>query len=154
MATLPKAFNLLFGAGGLAFGVLFIFIGLYLWRDGRELRKNGVTITATVQKKLRKADDKSWGGIENYYIQCSFADTNGATNQVEMKVQSKVWRQLDEGGIVKLTWLPGDTQSVKMGPLWGRKIRGIVGLVMVAFGGIAAIAFPIGGVVSYLRDKT
>ena len=145
---------MLAAAGGLLIGALFIWIGLHLWRDGRELRRSGVTVTAKVQEKYRKTEDRSWGGLENYYIRCVFTGTDGQTNAVELKVQSKQWRQLTEQGPVKLTWLPGQPDSVKLGPRWGRKLRGAIGFVMIAIGGISVVVFPLGGLLDFLRRKT
>jgi hypothetical protein len=142
---------LLLGAGGLLLAGLFIVIGCYLWRDGRELRRIGQTVKATVRKKFRKADDRSWGGFENYYILCSLGDVEGPSHVIELKVQSKVWRSLREGGSVALTWLPGKLDSIKMGPLWGRRLRGAVGAAMIGFGTVAAIAFPVGGLLDFFR---
>jgi hypothetical protein len=150
----PRFLALLIGAGGLLLGALFIVIGSYLWRDGRELRRLGETVRANVQKKFRKEDDRSWAGLENHYLRCSLPGTNGQTHILELKVQSKVWHGLKEGGSVALTWLPGRLDSIKMGPLWGRRLRGLLGAIMIGFGAVATIMFPIGGLLEFLRGRS
>ncbi|MCI0539366.1 MAG: hypothetical protein L0Z50_29510 [Verrucomicrobiales bacterium] len=142
---------LLIGSGGLLLGALFVVIGSHLWRDGRELRRLGKTVRATVQMKFCKEDDRSWAGFENYYLRCILPGTNGQMHLLELKVKSKVWRGLKEGGSVALTWLPGRLDSTKIGPLWGRRLRGFVGATMIGFGAVAAMIFPIGGLLEFFR---
>ena len=138
-----RTFAYLIALAGVGFGTLFIFLGLYLWREGKEVRQTGVTVNAAILKKLRKAEGASWGGLENYFIRCSYLDAaTQSREEVELKVQSKVWRSLDEGGTVKLTVIPGRPDTIRMGPLWGRKARAGIGVVMMLFGAAAILVFP------------
>ena len=142
MANTSKSLLLAVAGGGIFFGALFLFIGWRLWREGRELRSAGVSTDATILKKFRKPEDGSWGGLENYYVRCAWQDAAGATHEIEVKVQSKLWRQLSEGGSVAITYLPGQVETARAGPRWGWKLRGAVGIVIMIFGVIAIIVFP------------
>ena len=139
-----KTLHLLIAGGGLLFGVLFLFVGWRLWSNGRELRSAGISTTATVQMKFRKAEDRSWGGLENYYIRCTFTDTNGQAHESDVKVQSKLWRQLREGGTLAITYLPGRTEMAQAGPRWGWQVRGVLGIGVMLLGLAALIVFPLG----------
>jgi hypothetical protein len=138
-----RGFALLIALGGIAFGALFIAIGWYLWREGRELRRTGVTVTATVLKKFRQAEGATWGGLEDYHVRCTFTDPGtGKVQERDLKVQSKLWRQLREGGALPLTLIPTQPETVRPGPKLGWKIRGIAGFVMLAVGVAAVTIFP------------
>lgn len=142
MNGLAKDIVLLIAAGGLLFSLMFIFLGRYLWIEGREMRGAGVTVTATVLKKLRHPEDRSWGGLENYYVRCSFNDAVGKAHEVELKVQSKLWRQTREGGTLWLTYMNGQPETARVGPRLGWQIRGIVGTIIMAFGIVALLVIP------------
>ncbi|MEO5961498.1 MAG: DUF3592 domain-containing protein [Opitutaceae bacterium] len=146
-----RGFALLIALGGVAFGALFIAVGWYLWREGRELRRTGVTANATVQKKFRQAEGATWGGLEDYHVRCTFSDSStGKVHERDLKVQSKLWRQLRDGGSLLLTFLPGQPETARPGPKLGWKIRGFVGLAMLVVGAAAILIFPFAA----LRDST
>ena len=92
-----KSLLLVVALGGLFYGAIFLYVGWRLWREGRELRSAGVTANAKVLKKYRKSEDRSWGGLENYYVLCGFQDEAGIAREVEVKLPSKLWRWLHEG---------------------------------------------------------
>lgn len=140
--TDSKAFPVLIGIGGVAFGILFLFLGRALWAGGRELRRQGTSTHADVVRKWRKADDASWGGMENCYIQCRYTNATGSLEEIELKVQSRAWRQISEGGRVWLSYIPGRPQSVVLGPFWAQKLRGLVGIVLMLAGTAALVVFP------------
>jgi hypothetical protein len=142
--TNSKTLHWLIAGGGLLFGCLFLFLGWRLWSNGRELRRSGVSVSATVQKKFRKAEDRSWGGLENYYVRCTFTDINGQAHETEVKVPSKLWRQLREGGTVEMTYLPGQIKAAQAGPRWGWQVRGVLGIGLMLLGLAALIMFPFG----------
>lgn len=126
------------------FGVLFLFLGWRLWSNGRELRSNGISTGATISKKFRKAEDRSWGGLENFYVRCVFQDENRQAHETEVKVPSKLWRQLREGGTLTITYLPERIETVQAGPRWGWQVRGVLGIGLMLFGLVALIVFPFG----------
>ncbi|HEX8235967.1 MAG TPA: hypothetical protein VF600_08420 [Abditibacteriaceae bacterium] len=139
-----KPLLLLIACGGLFFGALFLYIGWRLWSNGRELRSTGISTHATVQKKFRKAADRSWGGLENYYVRCAFQDANGQAHETEIKVPSKLWRQLREGGTLAITYLPGHVEMAQAGPRWGWQVRGVLGIGLMLLGLAALVVFPLG----------
>ncbi len=138
--TLP----LLIASGGLLFGCLFLFLGWRLWSNGRDLRSDGISTNATITKKFRKAEDGSWGGLENYYVRCTFTDTSGQAHESDVKVPSKLWRQLREGGTLAITHLPGNMETMQAGPRWGWQVRGVLGIGLMLFGLAALVVFPLG----------
>jgi hypothetical protein len=142
--TDSKTLHLLIASGGLLFGVLFLFLGWRLWSNGRELRSTGISTGATITKKFRKAEDRSWGGLENYYVRCAFKDSEGQAQETEVKLPSKLWRQLREGGTLELTSRPGQVNAAQAGPRWGWQVRGVLGIGLMLFGLAALVVFPLG----------
>ncbi len=132
------AFALLIAFGGVFFGTGFFFVGRYLWREGRELRREGVGVRATILQKINK------GGWDGNGLRCAFRDAAGA-HEVELTVSSKLWHQIRENGTVPLTLLPGQLETVRVGSPFGWKLRGVIGLGMMAVGVLAGFGFLIGG---------
>jgi hypothetical protein len=151
MATDSKKLPLLIALGGLVIGTIFLLLGWWLRQDPHGLRTRGVTVEAQINRKFRKADDSAWGGLENYYLQCEFADAEGNPRSVEIKVQSKAWRMLKEGGKVSLTWLPGDINSISYGSGLSLRIKAGVGWALVGLGIAALIIFPFNGIREFLK---
>jgi hypothetical protein len=146
-----KTLPLLIALGGLLIGTIFVLVGWWLRQDPNDLRKHGVTVKATIQKKIRKADDHSWGGLENYYLQCQFTDGQGKVRDIESKVQSKAWRLLNEGSVVSLTWLPGDLASIRYGSKSSLRIKAGAGWVIFGLGVVALVIFPFNGIREFLK---
>lgn len=142
--TDSKTLPLLIACGGLFFGALFLYVGWRLWSNGRELRSHAISTSATITKKLRKAEDRSWGGLENYYLRCAFTDANGQAHETEVKVPSKLWRQVREGGTLTITYMPGRVETVQAGPRWGWQVRGVLGIGLMLLGMAALVMFPLG----------
>ena len=90
MNTAPTELLIAVAVGGLFFGALFIFVGWRLWNVGRELRRSGVTARTEVLQKLRKSEDRSRGGLGNYYVRCAWRDEAGVLREVEVKLPSKL----------------------------------------------------------------
>src|SRR5688572_16738761 len=154
MATETKTLPLLIALGGLLIGTIFLLLGWWLRQDPNDLRQRGVTVKATILKKFRKAGDQSWGGLENYYLQCQFVEAEGKPRDVEIKVQSKAWRMLKEGGVVSLTWLPGNLASIRYGSKLSLQIKAGVGWTLVGLGIVALVIFPFNGIREFLKaDK-
>jgi hypothetical protein len=151
MATDTKTLPLFIALGGLLIGTIFVLVGWWLRQDPHDLRKHGVTLKAVILKKLRKADDHSWGGLENYYLQCQFMDAEGKPREVEIKVQSKAWRMLKEGGVVSLTWLSGDIGSIRYGSRLSLRIKAGVGWTLFGLGIVALVIFPFNGIRAFLK---
>ncbi len=151
MTTETKTLPLLIALGGLLIGTIFLLLGWWLRQDPHNLRQRGVTVQATILKKIRKADDQSWGGLENYYLQCHFADAKGKPHEAEIKVQSKAWRMLKEGGVVSLTWLPGDISSISYGSKLSLRIKAGVGWTLFGLGIVALVIFPFNGIREFLK---
>ena len=151
MATDSKSLPLLIAFGGLVIGTIFILVGWWLRQDPNGLRQRGVTVKATIQKKIRKAGDNSWGGLENYYLQCQFTDGEGKAREADIKVQSKAWRMLKEGGVVSLTWLPGEIGSIRYGSKLSLRIKAGVGWTLFGLGIIALVVFPFSGIREFLK---
>lgn len=135
---------LLIAFGSLLIGTLFLFIGWYLWYEGRDLRNNGHTVTATVLGKFRKEDQGLLGQLENYYVRCAFQDMAGRLHEVEMSVQSKLWLQMREGNTTQLTYVPTDPDETQPGSLLDWRVRGVIGIVMMTFGALAVIFISVG----------
>lgn len=142
---------LLIAFGGLIIGILFILIGWYLWYEGRDLRNNGHTVTATVLKKFRKEDQGLLGQLENYYIRCAFQDTTGLLREVEVHMQSKLWFQVREGNTTKLTYLPTDPDETQPGSHFDWKMRGVIGIIMMIFGVLAIAVISVGAFQEWLQ---
>lgn len=132
------AFAVLIAFGGVFFGILFFFVGRYLWREGRQLRREGVGVRGTILQKINK------GGWDSNALRCAFRDATG-THEVELTVSSKLYHQVRENGTVPLTLLPGRLQTVRVGSHFGWKLRGVIGLGMMAVGVLAGFGFLIGG---------
>jgi hypothetical protein len=126
--------NLLLVCAVIVAGSLFFFAALYFWRAGRGLRERGVTTQATVVKKFRKGK-----GLENYYALFSFADLQGRPQTVEIKVLSRAWRRLREGGTEAITYLPEQPEKAGLGPKWAKQLLGWVFLLFAVAGGSMAV---------------
>ena len=126
--------NLLLACVGIAVGTLFCLGGLYLWRGGRQMRNEGITVEATISKKFRKGS-----GLENYYAVFQFTDEQGKRQSIELKVHSRAWRSMDEGGTEQITYLPGRPETADYGPRWGKQILGWVFLFFSFVGGGMAV---------------
>ena len=126
--------TLLFVCAPIIGGSLFCFGALYFWRAGRELRERGVSTQATVVKKLRKG-----GGLENYYALFTFVDLQGRPQTLELKVRSRAWRMLREGGTEAITYLPEQPEKAELGPKWAKQLLGWVFLFFALGGGSMAV---------------
>jgi len=142
---------LIVGLGGVFFGALFLFVGWRLWREGRELRSAGISTQAKILKKFRKSEDRSWGGLENYYVLCGFEDETGLAREVEIKVPSKGWRWLREGSTLPVTFVPGQIETARAGARWGWKLRGAIGIIVMLYGLAALVVFPLGAIIGWFQ---
>jgi hypothetical protein len=142
MDTDSLVLTLAVSLGGVLFGALFIFLGRALWRSSRQLARRGLSAEARVLRKLRKPEAATWGGLEDYFVALTYRDVAGNERSAELKVMSKVWRQLREGGRFRVSYLPESPESVVAGPVFAHKIRCVVGAVMMLFGAAAVVVFP------------
>jgi hypothetical protein len=126
--------TLFFVCAPIVAGSLVCCGALHFWRSGRDLRKRGVTTQATVAKKLRKG-----GGLENYYARLTFVNLQGRQEELELKVRSRAWRMLREGGIETITYLPDQPEKAELGPKWGKQLLGWVFLFFALVGGSMAV---------------
>ena len=141
---------LLIAFGGLFIGALFTLIGWYLWYEGRDLRTSGLTVTAIVLKKFRREDQGLLGELENYYARCMFLDPAGLRHEVDVSMQSKRWFQLNEGATTRLTYVPEGLDETQPGSRFNWQLRGVLGIVMIAFGLLAIAVFTINGFQEWL----
>ena len=153
MATSSRFFPVLIGFGGLAFGALFLFLGYKLWNSSVALARDGITLQAKVVKKLRKADVASWGGLEDYFVHLNYTTSAGEKLDTELKLNSKVWRKLDEGGRFDVSYLPANPKQIFAGPVWGHRVRCGIAAGLMLFGAAAVFVFPIGGIREFLRMR-
>ncbi|GAB2559684.1 hypothetical protein [Spirosoma areae] len=143
--------SLLIAFGGLIIGAILIFIGWYLWYEGRDLRNSGLTVTAIVLKKFRKEDQCLLGRLENYYARCAFQDTTGLPHEVDVYMQSKLWYQVSEGNTTQLTYVPDELDETQPGSRFGWQVRGIAGILMMVFGTLTIAVISVGGFQEWLR---
>jgi hypothetical protein len=138
---------------GLFFGGLSIFIGWYLWYDGRDLRSNGLTVTATILKKFRKDDQGAWGNLESYYAQCQFHDPSGQPKEVDVYMRSKLWYQVSEGATTQLTYVPDELDEPLPGSHFNWQVRGLAGIGLMAFGMLLILVLTFGGIQEWLSSN-
>lgn len=136
-------FSLLIAVGSLLIGLAFIYLGQYLWKNGRNLRINGQTATATILRKFRQENQGALGQLENYYAWCSFHDAHGLPRKVEVKLQSKLWFQVSEGTTIQLTYIPNNLLETQFGSKLSWKIRGFLGLVIMGFGSLVILVITL-----------
>jgi hypothetical protein len=117
-----------------AVGAAFSWGALHFWQAGKEFREGGVTAQATVLKKYRKG-----GGLENYYATFGFTDRFGKSYTVEMKLRSRAWRGIREGGTGPVTYLPDSPERAEFGPRWGKQLLGWFYLFFALVGGAMAV---------------
>jgi hypothetical protein len=125
-------------------GITVLAGSIWFWSRGREFRAYGVTAKAVVLEKFRKE-----GGfpLENFYARVRFEDEQGRPHEAEVKIISRAWRSLSVGGTTHVTYLRDDPRKVDFGPVWGRKIFGILAIffMLVSTGlTVAAISSMIG----------
>ncbi|MFO1499446.1 MAG: DUF3592 domain-containing protein [Verrucomicrobiota bacterium] len=146
-----KILPFLVAAGGVLFGLLFIFIGWKLWHSSIRLARSGQTASATVLKKLRKEEGAAWGGLENYFVDLSYPTSDGRRRQVQMRLASKIWRTLAESGSFKISYLPGEPDKVFPHAVVAHQFRCGIAVVMMIFGAAAVGVFPIAALSEILR---
>jgi hypothetical protein len=112
-----------------------------------------VRADATVLKKFRKEEGATWGGLENYFVTLAFTNASGQKFETELKLASKVWRKLDEGGSFAVSYLPAKPEAVFQGPPFAHKFRCGVAVVLMAFGLVAVIVFPVGGIKELIQAR-
>ena len=117
-------------------GSAFCLIFLWFWRSEREMCAKGITTQAVVVKKFR-GSGTNW--LLTYAV-FSFVDENQRRQQVEVKVLSRLWHGLREGGSTKITYLPGRPETAAPGPQWGRGLYSWIFLFFVLVGGGLAAA--------------
>lgn len=110
-------------------GALFCAGALCFWMSGREMRTKGITVQPMVTKKFRKG-----AGIENYYALVSFVDRYGRPHSLELKIASRAWRSMREGGTTVITYLPDQPERAVQGPRWAKSLIGFLLLFFVAVG--------------------
>jgi hypothetical protein len=133
----------LVAAGGLFFGALFIFLGTRLWKSSRELATTGITVKANITKKFRREEGATWGGLENTFILIRYTDVSGRERTGEVKVATKVWGQLKEGGTFGVSYLPAQPDKVYPHPVIAHKIRCWVAFALIGIGALALVIFPV-----------
>lgn len=139
---------------GLFFGALFLFIGWYFWYDGRDLRSNGLTVTATILKKFQKADQGMRGLLQSYYAQCQFYDSSGEAHEVDVYMNSSLWYQVREGATTQLTYVPDELDEPMPGSRSNWEVRGVFGIGLMALGMLLILFLTIGGIQEWLRINT
>ena len=142
----PKFLPYLIGAGGLFFGALFIFLGTRLWKSSRLLATTAVSVEASVVRKFRREEGATWGGLENAFVLLAYRDASGQPHESELKVATKIWHQLKEGGTFGISYLPAQPQTIFPHTVRAHKIRCGVAVVLMAVGAIAAVVFPVAAV--------
>lgn len=149
--TLSAILPLLIAFSGLSFGALFIFIGWCLWFLGRDLSRNGITVTATVLEKFQKEDQRLPGRLAYRYVRYAFQDTSGRPHEVAISMQSKQWDQMSEGTITQLTYLPDDPDETQPGSRLRWQVRGVIGIILMACGVLSIGLTFVGSFLEFLR---
>lgn len=129
------------GAAAAAFFALVFF----LWRNGRELRSQGVTTDAVVVEKFRKPGE----GLENCYAVFEFTGADLRVHRVETRVLSRAWHGLRVGEQESITHLPDRPEVVGYGPRAGRQVIGAL-LLFMMFVSAAMIVTVLGIVIQQL----
>jgi len=78
-------------------------------------------------------------GLENYYARFTFVNLQGRQENLELKVRSRAWRMLREGGIETITYPPDQPEKAEVGPKWGKQLLGWVFLFFTLVGGSMAV---------------
>ena len=142
----PKFLPYLIAAGGLFFGSLFIFLGTRLWKSSRGLATMGISVEASIRQKFRRDGGATWGGLEDAFVLLAYTDASGQAHQGELKVSTKIWRQLKEGGTFGVSYLPAQPDKIFPHTVVAHKIRCGVALVLIGLGAVAIVLFPISAV--------
>lgn len=144
---------MLLGLVGLAAGALLVWGGLALWRGDEEARGRRVTTEATVKEKVIRQTRPSLGGLETYYVQCLFTNDVDEAQFVEFKVPAAAWQELEKGKSVRFTWLPGQTNTIRLGGNWGHELRALLGAFLAFFGILIAVVFLLGSFFDIRRAR-
>lgn len=122
-------------------GGAVLWLSLYFWREGRDLRAEGVEAHATILKKYKKSGDSYFLGLENCFVNAQFTDGQGIQRTVEIRVPSRQWHWLREGAEETILYLPTNPQRARVISRAGNIIvSGIlffttmVGATMILFG--------------------
>ena len=138
----PKFLPYLIAVGGLFFGSLFIFLGTRLWKSSRMLATMGISVEANVRQKFRRDEGATWGGLENAFVLLAYNDVSGQAHQSELKVSTKIWRQLKEGGTFAVSYLPAQPDRIFPHAVIAHKIRCGIAVVLIGLGAVALVLFP------------
>jgi len=75
-------------------------------------------------------------------VRCTFTDpSTGVAHELALKIPTRLWHSLHQGGSLPIVVKPGEPNSARPGVLLGWKIRGFVGLTLMAFGGLLTLTF-------------
>jgi hypothetical protein len=109
-------------------------IGLYFWREGSDLRSSGVEARAVILKRFRKSGDKYLLGIENYFITVEFLDAQQRRWTVDIRVPSRQWHWLREGGTESIVYLPLNPARARVITRLGNTVVGLIEIFAMGVG--------------------
>src|SRR5438874_1539524 len=96
-ASRDFAYTVLFGSlGWTTWNGALVAIAFYFFREGRDLRSDGIEARALLVRKFRNPAD-AFLGIEDRFVTAQFLDYQGAPHAVNIRVPSRKWFWLREG---------------------------------------------------------
>ena len=139
---LALAMNLaLLAIPAILLGGAFAAISLYFWREGRDLRRDGIEAPAVITKKFRKDGDTFLLGLENYFITAEFVDSRGQRRSVDIRTPSRQWRWLRPQTSTTIVYLAANPTRARVISATGQTVlggilllTGMASITMVLFG--------------------
>lgn len=81
---------------------MFLLVGIIAWINNNTLIQQGVATQAIVADQWRVPDK----GEDDYWIRYRFQDHQERSYQRQTRIDSRLWRQLDEGDAISVHYLP------------------------------------------------
>jgi Protein of unknown function (DUF3592)/WD domain, G-beta repeat len=95
-------------------GAAVIWICVYFWREGSDLRTAGVEAIARLARKYRGPGDSYMLGLENCFVTAHFYDASGVLRTAEIRVPSRQWHLLREGSTRTILYLPANPMRARV----------------------------------------
>lgn len=134
------------GLGGLLIGTLFAYLGWRLWGSSIEWAKSGISAQAAVLKKYRQAEGAAWGGLEDCFVELEYTVGAADKRKAHLRLPSKVWRRVKEGGPLGVAYLPSAPENVVAGTVFAHKIRCGIAAILMVTGALSVVIFPVGAI--------
>ena len=128
-----------FGVPFIALGALLVWVCLYFWREGRDLRSAGAQARAMLTNKYRRAGDPYLFGLENYFVTAEFVDAHQTRRVAEIRVPSRQWHFLRAGTEETIVYLPSNPARARVVSLAGQSAIGAILIFCMAIGAMFVI---------------